>query len=121
MFAIVSMMRITGVEISKMSKCAKQTANRKVLKHCKSYIHCVRHVGNDDLNYVCHSSHDTHYRSRNFEKVKIRKTNGKWRKQCISDLQCFKTFRSAVCFAHLDFLEISTPVMCIMKTLPNIV
>ena len=76
-------MRIIGVEISKMSKCAKQTANRKVLKHCKSYIHCVRHVGNDDLNYVCYSSHDTHYRSRNFEKVKIRKTNGKWRTQCI--------------------------------------
>ena len=55
MFAIVSMMRITGVEISKISKCAKQTANRKVLKHCKSYIQCVRHVGNDDLNYVWHS------------------------------------------------------------------
>ena len=46
------MMRITGVEIAKKSKRAKQTANRKVLKHCKSYIHCVRHVGNDDLNYV---------------------------------------------------------------------
>ena len=30
MFGIVSMMRITGVEISKQSKCAKQTANRKV-------------------------------------------------------------------------------------------
>ena len=55
MFAIVSMMRITGVEISKQSKCAKQTANRKVLKHCKFYIHCVRHVGNDDLNYVWNS------------------------------------------------------------------
>ena len=48
-------MRITGVEIAKKSKCAKQTANRKVLKHCKCNIHCVRHVGNDDLNYVCHS------------------------------------------------------------------
>ena len=31
-FAIVSMMRITGVEISKNSKCAKQTANSKGLK-----------------------------------------------------------------------------------------
>ena len=31
MFAIVSMMRITGVEISKKSKCSKQTADRKVL------------------------------------------------------------------------------------------
>ena len=55
MFAIVSMMRITGVEISKMSKYAKQTANRKVSKHCKSYIHCVRHVENNDLKYVWHS------------------------------------------------------------------
>ena len=55
MFGIVRRMRITGVEISKKSKCAKQRANRKVLKHCKSYIHCVRHVGNNDLNYVCHS------------------------------------------------------------------
>ena len=31
-FAIVSMMRITGVEISKKSKCAKDTANSKSLK-----------------------------------------------------------------------------------------
>ena len=31
-FAIVSMMRITGVEISKKSKCAEQTANSKSLK-----------------------------------------------------------------------------------------
>ena len=55
MFAVVSMMRITGVEIAKTSKWAKQTANRKVLKHCKSYKHCVRPVGNDDLKYLCHS------------------------------------------------------------------
>ena len=41
--------------VRKKSKCAKQTATRKVLKHCKSYIHFVRHVGNDDLNYVWHS------------------------------------------------------------------
>ena len=71
MFGIVSMMRSTGVEILKMSKCAKQTANRKILKHCKSYIHCVRHVGNDDLNHVCHSQHDAHQRSRNFETVQM--------------------------------------------------
>ena len=32
MFAIVSMMRITGVEISKKAKCAKQTAIPKSLK-----------------------------------------------------------------------------------------
>ena len=32
-FAIVSTMRITGVEISKKSKCAKQTAISKSLKN----------------------------------------------------------------------------------------
>ena len=32
MFAIVNMMRITGVVISKKSKCAKQTAISKSLK-----------------------------------------------------------------------------------------
>ena len=32
MFAIVSMMHITGGEISKKSKCAKQPANSKSLK-----------------------------------------------------------------------------------------
>ena len=32
MFAIGSMIRITAVEISKKSKCAKQTANSKSLK-----------------------------------------------------------------------------------------
>ena len=32
MFAILSMMRITGIEISKKSKCAKPTANSKSLK-----------------------------------------------------------------------------------------
>ena len=24
----------------------------KFEKHCKSFIHCVRHVGNDELNYL---------------------------------------------------------------------
>ena len=52
MFAIVNMMRITGVEISKNSKSAEQTAiSKSFKKHCKSFIHCVRHVGNDELNY----------------------------------------------------------------------
>ena len=32
MFAMVSIMRITGVEVSKKSKCAKQTAISKSLK-----------------------------------------------------------------------------------------
>ena len=55
MFAIVNMMRLTGVVISKKSKCAEQTAiSKSFKKHCKCYIHCVRYVGNDDLNSVCH-------------------------------------------------------------------
>ena len=43
-------------------------------------MHCVRYVGNDYLNYVCHSLHDAHYRSTNFEKVKMCKTNCKFEK-----------------------------------------
>ena len=54
MFAIVNMMRIRGVEYSNKSKCAKQTAVSKSFNRFKSDIHIVRHVGNDDLNYVCH-------------------------------------------------------------------
>ena len=33
----------------------------------------------------------------------------------------FKLFESAVCFAHFDFFEISTPVMRIMLTMAIIV
>ena len=33
----------------------------------------------------------------------------------------FKVFEIAVCFAHFDFFEISTPVMRIMLTMENIV
>ena len=33
----------------------------------------------------------------------------------------FKLFEIAVCFAHFDFFEISTPVMLIMLTMANIV
>ena len=55
MFAMVSMMRITGVEISKKSKCAENTAISKSFKRLKSDKHIVGNVGNDDLNYVCHS------------------------------------------------------------------
>ena len=32
-----------------------------------------------------------------------------------------KLFEIAVCFAHFDFFEISTPVMRIMLTMANIV
>ena len=33
----------------------------------------------------------------------------------------FKLFEIAVCFAHFDFFETSTPVMRIMLTIANIV
>ena len=49
------MMRITGVEISKKSKCAEETAISKSVKRFKSDTHIVGNVRNDDLNYVCHS------------------------------------------------------------------
>ena len=38
-----------------MSEMQRKLQIRKVWKHCKSYIHYVPHVGNDDLNYICHS------------------------------------------------------------------
>ena len=55
MFAIANMMNITVVVISKKSTVQNKQQFRKVSKHCKSYIHCVRNIGNDDVNYVCHS------------------------------------------------------------------
>ena len=76
MFIIVSMVRIAGIEISRNPKCAKKKLQlRNLGKHCKSDIHLVPNVGKDDLNYVCHISHDAHHRSRNFEKVKMCNTN----------------------------------------------
>ena len=66
----------SGVQISKTTKCAKQTAISKTFtKYCKSHKHSVRKVGNDDLNYVCYSLHDAPHRSRNFEYAKMCKTN----------------------------------------------
>ena len=56
MFAIVSMGSITGEEMAKKSKSTKKNQQfRNVGKHCKSHIHCVRNVGNDDLKYVLDS------------------------------------------------------------------
>ena len=81
MFAIANMRHITGLDISKWSKCEKKKLQfPKVWKHSKSYIHSVRHVGNDDLNYVCYSWHDAHHRSSNHQKIKMCKTNGKFGK-----------------------------------------
>ena len=54
LFAMVSMMRIRGVDISQKQNVQNKLQFRTVWKHYKSYIHYVRDVGNDDLNYVCH-------------------------------------------------------------------
>ena len=51
---MVSMMRIRGVEISKNQNVQNKMQFQKLWNHYKSDIHIVRHVGNDDLNYVCH-------------------------------------------------------------------
>ena len=55
MFSIVSMMRIIGVEILKKWKCAEQTAHSNSLKTREMLYTLFGYVGNDDLNYVCHS------------------------------------------------------------------
>ena len=55
MFAIVSMMRIIGVEILKSQNVQNNLHIWKIWKHGKSFIHCVRHVGNDDLSSFSHS------------------------------------------------------------------
>ena len=53
---------------------------RKISKRCKSDIHCVFNIGNDDLNYVCNSWDHAHHRSRYFESAKMRKTNSNFEK-----------------------------------------
>ena len=55
MFAIANMMNITGVVISKKSTVQNKQQFRKDWKHCKSYIHCMPHVGNADLSNVGHN------------------------------------------------------------------
>ena len=45
LFAMVSLIRINGVEISKKSKCAGKTAISKSFKRLKSDIHIVGKVG----------------------------------------------------------------------------
>ena len=130
MFAIVNMMRITGVVISKKSKCAEQKAEHHrssnfesnfetFEKHCKSYIHCVRQGGNDELNYVCHSWRCAHHRSRNFENVKMCKTNCNYEKfetHSKSYIQCVRHVGNddLTMFAMLNIVAIS--VVEISKT-----
>ena len=41
------------------------------------------------------------------------------RKLCISDLQCFHTFRNSSLFPHFGIYEISTVVMRTMLSMPN--
>ena len=41
MFAIVNMMRITGVKLSKKSKCAKQTGISNSLKNTVNLLYTV--------------------------------------------------------------------------------
>ena len=79
MFAIVSIMRITGVDISNQPKCENKHQFRKVWRHCKSNLHSVSNVGNDDLNNVHHSFHGAYHRSRNFVKAKMCKTNSNFK------------------------------------------
>ena len=80
MFAIVSIMRIIGVDISNQPKCENKQQFRKGLKHCKSNLHSVSIVGNGDLNNVHHSFHGAHHRSRNFVKAKMCKTHSNFEK-----------------------------------------
>ena len=54
-FTIVSMVRITGVEISERSNVQNKMQFRRVSKHSKSDIYSGRNIGNDDLNKVHHS------------------------------------------------------------------
>ena len=55
LFAMVSMMRIRGVEISQKQNVQNKMHFQKLWNHYKSDIQSVRNVGNVDLNYVCHS------------------------------------------------------------------
>ena len=64
------MMRVTIGEISKKSMF-RTNRNFEKFENNKSYIHYVRHVGNDDLNYVGHCEHDAHHHRRNFGKVNV--------------------------------------------------
>ena len=53
--AIVRMVRITGVEISKKPNVQNKQQFRTVSKRCKCDIHSVRNVEKYDLNNVHHS------------------------------------------------------------------
>ena len=48
------MMRIRGVEISWKQNVQNKMQFQKLWNHYKSDIHCVRNVGNNDINYIFH-------------------------------------------------------------------
>ena len=55
MFAILSVVGITGVEILQKQNAQNKELFRNFSKRYKSDIHSVRNVGSDDLNNVHHS------------------------------------------------------------------
>ena len=125
-FTIVSMGRITGVEFRKSQNVQNKLEFRKVSKRCKSDIHSVLNVGNDDLNNVQNSYHGAHHRSRNFVKAKICKTNSNFEKfqnalnliykVCAkSDMLIWTTF-TIVSMVRITGVEISSKPKCAKQT-----
>ena len=86
----------------------------------------MRHVGIDDLNYVSHSYHDAHHRSRNFEKVKMCRTNCKFEKfentvnliytVCAMSEMMIKTMFPIVSMMRMTGVEISKKSKCAKQT-----
>ena len=67
---MVTMVHITGVEISSSQNVQNKHPFQKASKSFKCDTHNVRNIGNDDVNYVCHTQRGGHHRSRNFAKTK---------------------------------------------------
>ena len=86
----------------------------------------MRHVGNDDLNYVGHSEHDAHHRSRNFEKAKMSKTNCKSEKfentvnliytVCAKSEMMIETMLAIMSMMRITIGEISKKSKCAKQT-----
>ena len=99
-FATVTMVRITGIEISNKPKYAKQTAISKSLKIRNFYsgdahpANSGKHSLNHHFQHCAHSVYDIY--------------------------SVFNFFEIAACFAHIDLYEMSLPVMRTMLTMANI-
>ena len=86
----------------------------------------MRYVRNDDLNYVCQSSHDAHHRSSNFEKVKMCKTNSNFEKfentvnliytVCAMSEMMIQTIFAIVNMMRITGVEISKTSKCAKQT-----